>query len=236
MTAAPARLLVLPPSHFCERARWGLDAAGIPYVEEAWAAGLHALRARRIAPATSLPILLVGGRAVQGSGAILDLCGLPGGAPEVERRFVERIGPLARQFVYAGTLADPRSGVLDLMLDGVPRLPGLTTRLAWPLLRRAIAAGLDARPELIPAIAGQIEVELAWFEAERDGRRHLVGDAFGRADLTAASLLSPLARPPELANYRGLRLPPALADRLDAWRERPALRWALDTYAQFRRT
>ena len=36
---APNRLIVLPPSHYCERARWGLDAMAIPFLVERWAVG-----------------------------------------------------------------------------------------------------------------------------------------------------------------------------------------------------
>src|SRR5512133_2030029 len=72
------RLYVLPPSHYCERARWALDHMGLGYTEGRWVVGVHAVRARRIAKGTTIPILLAGSDVIQGSGLILDWTGMPG--------------------------------------------------------------------------------------------------------------------------------------------------------------
>src|ERR1700744_578149 len=98
------RLYVLPPSHYCERARWALDHMGLVYTEERWAVGVHAWRARGMAKGTTLPILVAGPDVIQGSGFILNWTGMQGSAPALEQRFEERIGVLVRQFIYAGTL------------------------------------------------------------------------------------------------------------------------------------
>src|SRR4051794_34335613 len=72
------RLFVLPPSHYCERARWALDYVALEYQEERLAVGLHIARARSMAEATTLPILTSGRAIIQGSGAILDFVGMAG--------------------------------------------------------------------------------------------------------------------------------------------------------------
>ena len=99
-TVSVARLIVLPPSHYCERARWALDHVGAPHREERWAVGLHVPLARRLgAKGTGLPILVAeDGAIVQGSDAILDRTGIDGRDPEVERRFETRMGALVRRF------------------------------------------------------------------------------------------------------------------------------------------
>ncbi|MGK4455608.1 glutathione S-transferase N-terminal domain-containing protein, partial [Klebsiella pneumoniae] len=78
----------MPPSHYCERARWALDLQRIVYDEERLAPGTHLLRVKRLgAAATSLPLLLLeDGSLCQGSDRILDWAGLPGGDPAIERR------------------------------------------------------------------------------------------------------------------------------------------------------
>ena len=38
-----ARLVTIGISHFCEKARWGLEWTGVRYVEEAHAPGMHFL-------------------------------------------------------------------------------------------------------------------------------------------------------------------------------------------------
>ena len=45
----PARLVTIPISHFCEKARWALQRAGVPYVERPHLQIIHVLAARRAA-------------------------------------------------------------------------------------------------------------------------------------------------------------------------------------------
>lgn len=235
LTVEQLRLSVLPPSHYCERARWALDDKGLTYTEERWAVGLHIPLARRIARSTTLPILTTGEAVIQGSGPILDWTGLTGDLPALERRFEERIGVLVRQYIYAGTLSMEGSGVRDVLFDGVPVGQARLGRLMWPLTRRLMVAGMDARPALIPELEQKLTAELDWFEDHLAGRRHLVNDRFGRADITAASLLAPLARPAAHPHYRRVRLPERLEETLTRWSARPSLRWVERIYADHRR-
>ena len=228
------RLIVIPPSHYCERARWALDRAGVAYNEERWAVRLHVPLAKRLGAAdTGLPILDTGAEVIQGSDRILDWTGLPGA--DVERRFEARIGPLVRRYIYANTLGDPRSGVQNFLLDGVPAWQAALGRLAWPVTRRLMIQGMNARADLAPALEQELAAELDWFDGILGGRRYLVGDQFGRADITAASLLAPLASPAEHPVYRRGMMPAAVEDALTRWRARPSLRWVERTYAEHRR-
>ena len=43
----PARLVTIPISHYCERARWALDRAGIVYREERHVQIVHRVASRR---------------------------------------------------------------------------------------------------------------------------------------------------------------------------------------------
>ena len=228
------RLFVLPPSHYCERARWALDHMGLKYTEERWAVGLHVPRARRIAKGTTLPILTTDQKVIQGSGSILSWTGMTGGAPALEQRFEERIGVIVRQFIYAGTLGVAGSGVRDVLFDGVPAGQARLGRLIWPVTRRLMVAGMNARSALLPELEQKLSAELDWFDDQLAGRRHLVGDQFGRADLTAASLLAPLARPAACLLYRKVRLPERLEQSLALWGARPSLRWVERIYAEHR--
>ena len=229
------RLIVLPPSHYCERARWALDRAGIAYTEERWAVGLHVPLAKRLKVGTGLPILDTGAEIIQGSDRILDWTGLPGADAAVERRLEARVAPLVRQYLYGATLDDPRSGVQAVLFDGVPAWQAALGRLAWPVTRRLMIQGMNARAALVPALERDLAAELDWFEGVLDGRRHLAGDRFGRADIPAASLLAPLARPAACPIYRRVALPPSVEEALARWNARPSLRWVERTYAEHRR-
>jgi glutathione S-transferase len=233
-------LLTLPPSHFCERARWALDLHKLAYDEIRLVPGAHVPRVRRLgASSTSLPLLVLGdGSLCQGSDQILDWVGLPGGDPEVECRLEQVTGPLIRQCLYAGLLADPRSGIRDVLLRGTGTRQAVLWRLTWPLLRRIMAAGMNAQPRHLPDLITQVECELDWFDqipAERGG--YLVDHKFGRADLTAASLLAPVALPqvePVKSIGAGIRWPRSLAPSLARWSDRPSLKWVRHMYEAHR--
>ena len=228
------RLYVMKISHFCERARWGLDHQGVRYEEVAWAPGLHIALARRIAKETYVPILLTEDRVIQGSGAILSWAGLTGGNDEIERRFENVTGPLIREHFYAGTLHDPRSGVREVMLHNVSPTQATLCRLGWPGIRRAMAAHMAIRPENLLDLERRIDRELDWADSLVSDDGSLSHDCFGRNTVTAASMLAPLARPDALPLYRQMNLPAEVARAYERWSERPALRWARDMYARHR--
>ena len=73
-------------------------------------------------------------------------------------------------------------------------------------------------------------------ERQRDGRSYLVGASFTVADLTAASLLSPLLQPSEIQYPLRVELPPEMQDYRAALLRHPAARWASDIYMQHRRS
>lgn len=172
---------------------------------------------------------------IQGSGAICDHAGLPGGDAAIERHFEESVGDLVRRWVYAATLPDTASGVREALTRGAPAHEAFLLRLGWPLLRRAMQRGLRAMPADLAPVGTALDAELDALAARLGGRAHLVGDDFGRADLTAAALLAPLAAPPEGPPY-GLVTPHgAAAATLARWRAHPALAWVRETYALNRR-
>ena len=228
-------LFTLPPSHFCERARWALDHVGADYVERRLAVGLHVPIMRRIADRSALPVLRIGASVIQGSDRVLDWTGIPGGDPALEHRLESRIGSLVRLFAYSATLGEPHHrDVRTVILDGVPVWQACLAGIGWPMLRRAMMAGLDARAERLPALAAQLETEFDWLEISLGGRSYYTGTSFGRADITAASLLSPLMRPAVLPLYGPIRFPPAVTETLRRWNERPVLRWVRHVYAAHR--
>jgi hypothetical protein len=58
--------------------------------------------------------------------------------------------------------------------------------------------------------------------------------ADGRPYLTAASLIAPLVSPKEHPLYGKLVFPPAVANTMHEWAERPSLRWVRSVYALHR--
>jgi glutathione S-transferase len=52
------RLVTIPISHYCEKARWALERAGLPYREERHVQGIHRFASRRAGGGGTTPVLV----------------------------------------------------------------------------------------------------------------------------------------------------------------------------------
>ncbi|MGD0454129.1 MAG: glutathione S-transferase family protein [Solirubrobacteraceae bacterium] len=245
------RLVTIPISHYCEKARWALERAEVPYREERHVQGIHRFAARRAGGGATVPVLVTPERAIGESQEIL--AWVDGRTPperrlfpdepearrEVDRlcrRFDEELGPKGRRLMYIHMLAQ-RKLALRFNNSGVPAWEDRTIRYGWPLIARFIRRALDIRP------GTEIEDEAAvWRELDyvaellADGRSYLCGKRFGAADLTFAALSASVLMPP---GY-GVPLPqpdvlsPATAALVERAREHPAGRYALALFAEHR--
>lgn len=244
---APVRLITIPFSHYCEKARWALDRCGVRYVEAGHLPIFHRLASRRAGGGDTVPTLVAGAQVVADSTDIVAWADarrpgalLPAGADRAEALALEddfdrQLGPASRRWAYFQLL--PQRDLLVRMATGVPRWQTIGLRLMRPLavalLRRGLnldAAGAERSRAKIDATFARVAERLA-------GRRYLVGDRFTVADLTFAALAAPILLPPEYP----IRLPTADAFTADAraqlaaWREAPAGRFALRLYRDERR-
>jgi glutathione S-transferase len=190
-------------------------------------------------PATTTPVLIRGdGDVVQGSGRILDWALGHSADPALEERFSHRIGPLVRRFIYSATLRNPASRVRNALMDDLPPLQAMMGRIMWPATRRLIESGFKTSPAYVPRLAEEVESELAWFEGVLHERgAYLHGGAFSRMDITAASLLGPLAGPdtgPIAEVYRTVCYPAEVEETLKRWWRTPALMWVKRIYGAHR--
>lgn len=247
-----ARLITIKVSHYCEKARWALERAGIAYEEEPHVPVFHVLVARRTSGRRTVPVLVVDGQVLGDSSDIL--AWIDQRLPEAQRlypadgalraevealedRFDEALGPHVRRMAYFHLLPHKQL-VVPLLGAGVrSRREQWGLRLGYPLLAGVMRRAMKITPE--GAARSQLRVEQVWSEVEArlaDGRRYLCGDRFSAADLTFAALAAPAVCPPE---YGG-PLPPLgevpaplreLSERLQAT---PAGRFALRLYREER--
>jgi glutathione S-transferase len=246
------RLVTLPISHYCEKARWALERAEMPYREERHVQGIHRIAARRAGGRITVPVLVTPEGAIGESHDILLWVdprtpperrlfpAEPDRRTEVERlcrRFDDELGPKGRRLIYIHLLPD-RELTLSFNNQGVPRWEDLTLRYGWPLITRKVKDVLAIRPGI------EVDDEAAvWrefdFVAEQlgDGRPYLCGEAFSAADLTFAALSASVVAPPDYGVT--LPQPDALDSRtarlVQRFREHPAGAYALKLYAQHRR-
>jgi glutathione S-transferase len=245
------RLVTIPISHYCEKARWALERAAIPYREERHVQGVHQVVAWRASRGVTVPVLVTPDGAIGDSAEILDWVDRrtpperrlfpagPGERTEVERlcrRLDEGLGPRGRRLMYVHMLADPRLA-LRFNNAGVPRWEDRFLRYGWPLAQRYVKRALDIRPGIEVEDEAVVFGELDYVAQLRsDGRPYLCGERFGAADLTFAALSAPIVVPPAY----GVPLPqpdvlsPGLAALVRRAREHPAGRYALELYTEHR--
>src|SRR5262249_31715864 len=95
--ASVLRLVTIPISHYCEKARWALERVGLPYREERHVQGIHRLAARRAGGGTTVPVLVTSAGAIGESQEILEW--IDERTPAERRLFPEE--PPARERVQA---------------------------------------------------------------------------------------------------------------------------------------
>lgn len=252
-------LLTIPFSHFCEKARWSLDAAGVAYKEEGHCPALHRPAVRRAGGRGSVPVLVLEDRTVLDDSPLIvrhadarapgDRKLLPAAgaaldeATALEGHLDRDLGPHTRRFVYHHLLPD-RAQTLRLFDRKTPLAERAAVHLAFPLLRRFMRRFM--RIDAPRALESRDRVRRVFDEVGerlKDGRPYLMGDRFGALDITFAALAAPVLLPPQHPGTGpwieelgpGLEaLPEPFLEEVLAMRAAPAGRFALGLYKERR--
>ncbi|MFP5389194.1 MAG: glutathione S-transferase family protein [Thermoleophilia bacterium] len=245
-------LITIPISHYCEKARWALDRAGIAYEERAHLQVLHWIPVSRAGGRKTAPVLVWGDRVFADSAEIVEEASAktptdrrlfpddPAEAAEVralQSDFDAHLGPEGRRWMY-NALRGRRDVAVAYGCTGVPAWQRHALPFAYPLAARIIDRYLD----VTPATAARSEAEVrAIFNAVAarldDGRPYLCGERFSAADLTFASLAAPMLMPPEygVPLPQPGELPAGMAATVRELREHPAGTHALRMFREERR-
>ncbi|MGI9205944.1 MAG: glutathione S-transferase family protein, partial [Woeseiaceae bacterium] len=217
-------LYVFAISHYCEKARWVLDYFELDYTLRYVAPGEHAQIAKRLgAPHSSVPLLSVGDTVIQGSASIVSWAERQPGAEQkrlspqdalalcadIEKRIDEVAGVHIRRYYYSEALVEHPQTVRPVFTRDLRFPKNVMIRFAWPKIRKIMISRMDLGSVQGEEPASIVADELSWIDGLlADGKEYLVGGRFSRADIAVASLLSPLALPPEHPVYNKLRHPP----------------------------
>lgn len=236
-------------SHYVEKVRWALDYKRVPHIRRTLLPGLHLFTARRLTrDVSTTPVLTIDGRSIGDStriiAAIEERWPQPPLYPkdasqrrralELEEFFDEELGPHLRRAFYHELLPHPKL-VVPLFTDGRPR-DAQILRAGFPLLRVAMRRRFEISAESAATSRAKMVAAMDRLEHEISTSGYLVGDSFTVADLTAAALFYPVARPnefpyPIVANDD---LPDSWREFVDSLAQRPGGRWVAEIYNRYR--
>ena len=144
------RLVTIPISHYCEKARWALERAGLDYAEERHVQGISIFVARRAGGGETTPVLVADEGVFGESEQILRYADerldeedrlFPADPPlrdevvELSRWLDEGLGPDGRRLMYAHMLTQRRQ-MLRVNNQGVPAWEDRVMTALWPLATR----------------------------------------------------------------------------------------------------
>ena len=241
------KLITIPFSHFCEKARWALDRAGVAYEEDGHLPLFHYLANVRVGAKRTVPVLVVDKKTIvrdstdivawadaQKPGCLIPLAGAED-ALAIEDDFDKHLGPAARRWAYFYLL--PKRDADELITFGVPGWEKAMLKITRPLAVRFLKRGLKI--DAAGAARSKLKIDSVFSRVSdvvRDGRRFLAGDRFTVADLTFAALAAPVLLPPEhpFQKFGPEFFPAEARTQIEEWRETPAGQFGLRLYADER--
>jgi glutathione S-transferase len=248
----PATLITIRFSHFCEKARWALDHAGVRYDERAYVPGVH-MFATRPRGGRSVPMLVTPHGILKQSTDIVDHADRR--APPEKRLYPDgervraevdafiadldaELGPATRLLAYHHMLPRP-AALVRLVGMGMTAFERLQCRVVLPVFggkMRTLMGIDDAAAERATDTIRRTFDEVS--TRVKDGRRYMFGDRLGAADIAFASLAAPALLPhghPFFATDLS-DVPDALVPMVHELRATDAGKYASRLYAEDRRS
>jgi len=205
-------------SHYCEKARWGLERLGVDYHEERHLQVFHYPRTYWVSGGPNVPVLIDNKTVVHDSTAILkylDRYAADGRqlypqdndqrtkVEELEDLFDEVVGVESRRWVYFHF----RSRLVQAMRaagQGTPWYEKLLAPAVYPVFTLLINILIAPTSDNVETGLNKVRRIVKKTDALlTNNNAYLLGDTFSAADLSLACMLAPLVLP---GNY-GIRLP-----------------------------
>jgi glutathione S-transferase len=248
--AQPFRLITIPISHFCEKARWALTRTKVSYIEEAHMPPFHSLATKSVGGKLT-PVLVTDKSTFIDSTDILSYLDsiasednkiipvdpyLRKQSEELEELFDQKLGIYTRNWGYSHIINESKI-IKDAWCNGVPKWEAIFFPIIFPVVRPILVKKFDITASSSQQSYTQIqEVFQKVDQILADGRKYLVGDKFSIADLTFAALSAPIIAPPQHPKRRqdSQILPPQMLLEMKQMQETVAGQFALKMYANER--
>jgi glutathione S-transferase len=242
------KLLEFPHSHYCEKARWALDHKRISYQRVSLLPGPHRRRLRKLVSGPSVPVLIDGDRAVQGSAQIIDYLDekIPSDpltpqhesdrarCVELEESFDQVFGIHLRRALYFHLLPHPRY-IRHSFMSRSSLMDQALFALAFPFLSSKMAAVYGINHAEVERGLAEMEAALNHWDKILQPGIYLVGDRFTRADLALASMLYFAGLPSEFESpWPGPPPSEPARELLESLQKRPTLAWVAHIYRNHR--
>jgi glutathione S-transferase len=237
----------LKVSHYNEKARWALDYKGLPHVRRALDPGPHQKVARKLSGGSTFPVLELNGEAVGDSTKIIaelerlhpDPALYPVDpadrqrALELEDHFDEELGPYTRLLAVHHAFKDKRLG-FDVFVPDLPAMRRAFASAIFPRVKKQIDKQFGIDEESVAEAFDKLRDAGAVLRFGAGPAGYLCGDTFTVADLTLASLLSPLVCPDQFPYAQPQRDHPLFAPVRETLADTGLDGWAREMYFRHR--
>jgi glutathione S-transferase len=238
-------LYQFPISHYCEKIRWTLDYKNIDHKIINLLPGLHGLKTKKLAPRTSVPILVHDDKVIQGSSKIITYLDkeypeqnltpkkgqLKDNALEWEKYVDKEVGIHVRRCCYHILLEHPDI-VIKFFAHQGPWYGKPLLRFLFPKLKTRMRALMDINEKTAAASKAHLSIAIDKIYSHLQEHSFLVGNQFSRADLAAASLIAPLRMPEKYGLNWPKNIPVQLEELMDEFKEKT--KWVDELYKNYR--
>lgn len=246
-SARPPHLLHFRISHYNEKVRWALDFKRWPHTRESLTPGFHIPRVRALTGQNKVPVLVLDGVPLHGSARILreiEACqpdpplfpedpALARRATEIEAFFDDEVAPALRRLFWSTYLERPED-CTRMATMGSSAVVRAAFRAGLPVMRPLFRRNMGIDRESLAQARERLGTYVDRLETELGPSGYLVGDRFGVTDLSVASVMTAILRPPEFPYPLPAPWPPELVELRATIADRPGCRWVADIYRRHR--